>query len=109
MAEELVLRFVDSSYKECEVTGRDMGGDDTFEKPLSTLKRGCVEWGGRFDPNHSVCIQSVDDDSVEVSVTTVSRNVLGPKRLGVGETWRYSYMFGEWSYGFTLTLIEKNR
>ena len=37
-----MLKFVDSTYKECEVTGRDMGGDDVYYMPLSSLKLGRV-------------------------------------------------------------------
>lgn len=109
MAVELVLRFVDSSYKECEVTGRDMGGDDLFEIPLSSLKCGVVDWAQKYIPNHSVHIQEVGSDYVVAHVTTVSRSVLGPKTIHIGEKWNCNYMFGEWSYGFTLTLVEKNR
>ena len=38
MAKVLTLKFIDGSYKECEVTGKAMGGDDVFYKPLSALK-----------------------------------------------------------------------
>ena len=37
MARSLMLKFVDGSSKECEVTGRNMGGTTTYYKPLWAL------------------------------------------------------------------------
>ena len=38
MADNRILKLVDSSYKECEVTGRDMGGDDICFQLLCKLQ-----------------------------------------------------------------------
>lgn len=40
MSKILMLKFVDGTSKECEVTGREMGGDDVYDKPLSSLEYG---------------------------------------------------------------------
>ncbi len=104
MAAELVLKLIDSSSKECEVTGRMMGSDDTYTIPFKLLHVGYVHWPQAGDPNHSVKVESLGADFVEVSITAVSRGVRGPQKLFVGEKISESYMFGEWSYGYTLSL-----
>lgn len=81
-----------------------MGGDDHYEIPLSGLKPGTVKWPSATQPEHSVHVVCVGRDFVEVNVIAISRNIHGPKRLYAGEKWRHSYMFGEWSYGYTLSL-----
>ena len=69
MAKVLTLKFIDCSYKECEVTGRDMGGDDIFYKPLSALKPGRVDWGvDRTWADHHVEVLEVGKDYVVVEV-----------------------------------------
>ena len=42
MSKILMLKFVDGTSKECEVTGREMGGDDVYYMPLSSLELGRV-------------------------------------------------------------------
>lgn len=88
-----------------------MGGDDHYEIPLSELKPGTVKWPSSTQPRHSVHVVCVGRDFVAVNVTSISRNIQGPKRLYAGEKWRSSYMFGEWSYGYALSLewVESER
>jgi len=105
MKNNLILRLVDSSSKECEVTGRMMGGDDVYEIPISGLKLGSVNWPQRGDPDHTVHVLSVGKDVVKVDVRTVSGHLDGPFELHVGDKKSSYYCFGEWSYGYTVSLI----
>ena len=83
MKNNLILKLVDSSEKECEVTGRMMGGDDVYEIPVSNLKLGLLKWPQGGNPDHSINIIAVGDDFVKLSV----RNVAG--------TWEeYTLHFG---------------
>ena len=108
MADNRILKLVDSSYKECEVTGRDMGGDDIYEIPIANLQPGYIVWPQRGEPGHSVKVINVGDDYITLSVTGVSRSVNGPYTLRVGESKSSSYYFGEWSYGFTISVEERD-
>ena len=102
MEDNRILKFVDSSYKECEVTGRDMGGDDCYEMPVKDLKIGRVNWPNeKRYTNHSVYITEITEETVAVEVYHVSRNST-KLVLRRGDKKTYSYMFGEWSYGYTL-------
>lgn len=105
MKNNLILKLVDSSEKECEVTGRMMGGDDVYEIPVSNLKLGLLKWPQGGNPDHSINIIAVGDDFVKLSV----RNVAGTWEeytLHVGEKASSGYMFGEWSYSYRVTLEE---
>lgn len=108
MADNRILKLVDSSYKECEVTGRDMGGDDIYEIPIANLQPGYILWPQRGEPGHSVKVINVGDDYITLSVTNISRSVNGPYTLRVGESKSSSYYFGEWSYGFTISVEERD-
>ena len=108
MADNRILKLVDSSYKECEVTGRDMGGDDIYEIPIANLQPGYIFWPQRGEPRHSVKVINVGDDYITLSVTGVPRGVNGPYTLRIGESESYSYYFGEWSYGFTISVEERD-
>ena len=108
MADNRILKLVDSSYKECEVTGRDMGGDDIYEIPIANLQPGYIVWPQRGEPGHSVKVINVGDDYITLSVTGVPRSVNGPYTLRVGESKSCSYYFGEWSYGFTISVEERD-
>jgi hypothetical protein len=105
MKNNVILKLVDSSSKECEVTGRMMGGDYTYEIPVSLLVVGLVKWPQKGEPDHAVVVKGIGEDSIEIAV----RNVAGtyePYTLRLGEKAALGYAFGEWSYGYTVTLEE---
>ena len=105
MKNNLILKLVDSSSKENEVTGEMMGGSDVYEIPVSKLKPGLLKWPQEGDPDHSINIIAVGEDFVKLSV----RNVAGTwdeYTLHVGEKASSGYMFGEWSYSYKVTLEE---
>lgn len=103
MKDNLILKLVDSSSKECEVTGRMMGGDDVYEIPVSQLKPGLLKWPQGGDPDHSINIIAVGKDFVKLSVRNVS-GTWEEYTLHLGETAASGYMFGEWSYSYRVTL-----
>ena len=100
MAKVLTLKFVDGSYKECEVTGRSMGGQNVYYRPLSSLKKGCIGWESGPTPDHNVYVLEVGKDYVGWG-----REKIGPYTLYEGTEKGYSYMFGEWSYNFSVSLV----
>lgn len=106
MADNRILKLVDSSYKECEVTGRDMGGDDIYEIPIANLQPGYIGWPQSGRPNHDVEVIKVGEDYITLSITNVARSTNGPYTLRVGEKKSDSYYFGEWSYGYTVSVEE---
>ena len=110
MAKVLTLKFIDGSYKECEVTGRDMGGDDVFYMPLSALKPGRVDWGvDRTWADHHVDVLEVGKDYVIVEVRDRwGKHKGGPYKLYEGLKEGYSYMFGEWEYKFYVSIEWKD-
>lgn len=107
MTKILMLKFVDSTYKECEVTGRDMGGDDVYYMPLSSLKLGRVAWDTNNNHiNHYVEVCEMGADFVVVEVYNWRGNKLGgPYKLYAGDEKGGSYYFGEWSYGYSVSLV----
>ncbi|MBQ8482753.1 MAG: hypothetical protein IJ504_00440 [Bacteroidales bacterium] len=105
MAKVLTLKFVDGSYKECEVTGRIMGGENVYYRPLSSLTKGCIGWDSGAEPDHNVYVLEVGEDYVVVEVKGWGREKTGPYTLYEGVEKRYSYMFGEWSYHFSVSLV----
>ena len=105
MAKVLTLKFVDGSCKECEVTGRSMGGEHVYYRPLSSLTKGCIGWESGAKPNHNVYVLEVGKDYVVVEVKGWGREKIGPYTLYQGIEKRYSYMFGEWSYHFSVSLV----
>ena len=102
----IILRLIDSCSKECEVTGEQLGGDYYYEIPLSMVHPGNVLWPKLRTPDHSVTIESVGSKSVTFKVRDVSGSVDGPYTIQVGEEKRSWYCFGEWSYGYEVTLVE---
>lgn len=108
MADNRILKLVDSSYKECEVTGRDMGGDNIYEIPIANLQPGYIFWPQRGKPRHGVNVIEVGDDFITLSVTDVANSTNGPYMLRVGDKKSYSYYFGEWSYGYTISVENGN-
>ena len=105
MKNNVILKLVDSSSKECEVTGRMMGGDYTYEIPISLLVVGPVKWPQKREPDHIVVVKEIREDSIEIAV----RNVAGtyePYTLRLGEKAASGYEFGEWCYSYSVTLEE---
>lgn len=106
MPNNLILKLKDSSFKECEVTGRELGGDEYYEIPLAVLKPGLLEWPRNLkSPLHSIEIMEVGEDYV----TLQWRNVPGTGttctlRLGYVESTGYCY--GEWAYSCRVYLEE---
>lgn len=104
----IFLQLIDSSYKVNEVTGKDMGGDYVYNIPVSNLRVGeMVCWPQNRIPDHSVNILEIGEDYVTVDVRCVSGRRNSSVRLHPGEEIRESYMFGEWSYGYKLSLIKR--
>lgn len=105
MERTLSLKFVDGSSKECEVTGREMGGSNVYIKPLSSLKKGRIDWGDNRHADHSVHVLEKGEDYVVVKVKNfIGHEVGGPYELYAGVKKGCSYMFGEWSYSFYVSL-----
>lgn len=107
MKDNVILKLVDSSEKECEVTGRMMGGDDVYEIPVSQLipGNGLLKWPQQGEPDHSIIIKEVGDDYVLLTVRTVS-GTWYEYTLHIGEKASSGYCFGEWSYGYVISLEE---
>ena len=112
---ELVL--TEDSYKVCEVTGRDMGGPETFTCKISDLfKYNRPKWlpEGNYNSyggyqTYQFVFKGVDDEGVHMVVDRLYHIdiVLKP-----GEEWSSGwYSFGEWSYAVKLALrkIEKTQ
>ena len=106
MAQEIMLKFVDGSSSECEVTGREKGDEQTFYIPLSSLKCGSLELEGRYEENHYVNVIEVGDDYAVVEVSHRWGSTKdGPYKVCLGEnSKRCSYYFGEWNYYYSLSL-----
>lgn len=109
MNENLVLKLVDSSSKENEVTGDMMGGDYVYEIPVAGLRIGFVKWPQSRQPDHSVQVVGIGKNVIKVIVHTASRNQEGPYEIHLGEKASSHYCFGEWSYGYTVSLEESSQ
>ena len=105
---ELVLK--EDSSKECEVTGRDMGGTETFICPIKDLiENNSPEWKplgnyssyGGYQAYH-FSFKHVDDEGIHLVVDrSYSQDII----LKPGEEWSSGwYCFGEWSYCVRLSL-----
>ena len=105
---ELVLK--ERSSKECEVTGRDMGGTDIFTCPISKLQKGLSpkwtpesgygDYGGY--QSYQFTFKGTDDESVHVSVY---KHYHIDVVLKPGEEWSDGwYEFGSWSYCVSLSV-----
>lgn len=99
--------MVDRSYKECEVTGRDMGGIDVFEIAFTELKPGFVSWPQAGRPNHSIEIGEVGEDFVVARIHHIAGYPESWATIQVGESISADYCFGEWSYSCVLSLCSK--
>ena len=104
MDDNRILRLIDSSYKVCEVTGRDMGGDYTLEIPVADLSIGYVKWPSSYKPDHGVNSVEIDEKYIKLEVIYISRQSRDSYTLYVGDKKSVNYMFGEWSYGYTISV-----
>ena len=106
MKENLLLRLKDSSSKECEVTGEEMGGDVFYEIPVSLLKPGLVEWPKNSgSPTHAIVVKEIGDDYLSIEVRDAA-GTYHPVTLHEGEYYSDGYCFGEWAYSCRVTLEE---
>ena len=103
---ELVLEASDS--KECEVTGRNMGGTNTHVCPVSKLKENeQVRWEPSYGGYHAVKVTflSTDDTAIHLSIDI---GFPSEQSLKPGEEWRSGwYSFGSWDYHVALKLQKK--
>lgn len=107
MNDKLILRLIESSHKECEVTGRDMGGESCYETPFSNITTGMVRWPQKSTPDHIVNINEIGKDHIVLTVRTIPGTVSHPITLRSGDTYDYGwYSFGEWSYSYKVSLSE---
>ena len=109
---ELVLE--EESSKECEVTGRDMGGVDVFtcdvsklignESPRWQTENGSASYGGY--QSYTFYFLSADDEAVHLYTDKHYRQDI---TLRPGESWSSGwYSFGTWDYCVRLKLRAKN-
>ena len=111
MAKVLTVKFIDGSYKECEVTGRDMGGEDVYYKPMHSITKGTIKWTENKSSSlgHRVNVVEIGEDYLTVDVTNWRgiNHFSAPRKLTLGGgKLGESYYFGEWNYYYSLELIE---
>lgn len=115
---ELVLE--EESSKECEVTGRDMGGIESFTCPLRDLinpdqspkwtPEGNYGSYGGYQAYHFT-FKQVDDEGVHLEADNGYTSKILLKPFEPDNKWSSGwYSFGSWSYCVRLSLrkIEKN-
>ena len=109
---ELVLE--EESSKECEVTGRDMGGIESFTCPLRDLinPEGSPKWTpngnygsyGGYQAYHFT-YKKVDDQGVYLEADHGYASKILLKPFEPDNTWSSGwYCYGSWSYCVRLTL-----
>lgn len=100
---ELVLEA--SSEKECEVTGRDMGGTDVYTCPVSRLiANEPARWSGDYGGYAAIRVTflSADDEGLHLRLYN-GYDFLHTLKLG--ERWSSGwYSFGTWNYHVALYL-----
>lgn len=93
------LVLIDESKKECEVTGRDMGGIENHECPVDKMKAGeQVMWTPGYGGYQTVdCkFQGADDEGIHLIIHS-GYDI--QKTLKPGEEWSSGwYSFGTWDY-----------
>lgn len=103
--EDYELALIASDQKECEVTGRDMGGTETHVCPLNKMEAGkMVVWEPSYGGYGSVKVTflGVDDEAVHLSIYN---GYDSDKDLKPGEEWNSGwYDFGSWSYHVKIKL-----
>ncbi len=108
---ELVLE--EESSKECEVTGRDMGGTDVFTCDVSALiktkspqwhPQNCRDSYGGYQ-SYTFYFLSAGDEAVHLYTDKHYRQDI---TLKLGEQWSSGwYSFGSWDYCVRLKLRKK--
>ena len=102
---ELVLE--DSSSKECEVTGREMGGTEEHTCPISKLiANEQVRWSGDYGGYSAIRVTflGADEDGVHLNIYNGYEALC---TLKIGERWSSGwYSFGTWDYHVALFLRE---
>lgn len=100
---ELVLEESDS--KECEVTGRDMGGTQTHVCPVAKMKKNSnVMWEPAYGGYHAVKVTFLDTDDEAVHLHIYNGYDID-KYLKPGEEWNSGwYSFGSWNYYVAIRL-----
>ena len=106
MNENIILKFVDSSSKENEVTGDMMGGRYEYEIPVEGLRIGTITWPQHsyHRPDHYVEVVGIGKGVVKVKVRHSNGNVDGPYEVTLEQKASSNYYFGEWNYGYTVAL-----
>ena len=108
---ELVLE--EESSKECEVTGRDMGGTDVFtcdvcaligNKSPKWMPQNCRDSYGGYQ-SYTFYFLNADDEPVHLYTDKHYRQDI---TLKPGEQWSSGwYSFGSWDYNVRLKLRKK--
>ena len=106
MAREIMLKIVDGDSKTNEVTGDDMGGEQTFYIPFSSLKCGRLELNAKYDLNHSFTVTEIGEDYAMIEVKhRWGSTIDGPYKVCLDEqAKRCSYYFGNWNYYYSLSI-----
>ena len=103
---ELVLEATDS--KECEVTGRSMGGSNTHVCPISEMKENeLVRWEPSYGGYDAVKVTFLSSDDTAIYLD-IDNGYSSKRSLKPNEEWRSGwYSFGSWDYHVTLKLRKK--
>lgn len=100
---ELVLEA--SDRKECEVTGRDMGGTEEYTCPVCKLKENePVPWEPSYGGYEAINVSFLrtDDEAVYLNIHSFYHS---EKALKPGEDWESGWWsFGTWDYHVRITL-----
>ena len=107
MAREIMLKIIDGDYKVNEVTGDDMGGEQTFYIPFSSLQCSRLELDAKYDLNHSFTVTEIGEDYAMIEVAhRWGSTTDGPYKVCLDEeAKRCSYYFGEWNYYYSLSIL----
>ena len=106
MAREIMLRIIDGDSKTNEVTGDDMGVEQTFYIPFSSLQCGYLELDAKYDLNHSFSVTEIGENYAMIEVKHRWGSTKdGPYKVCLGEeAKRCNYYFGEWNYYYSLSI-----
>lgn len=93
------LLLTDTDSKECEVTGRDMGGTATHQCPVSAMKENeQVVWKPRYGGYEAVTVTFLGTDDETIHLRLHSGFDFN-KDLKPDEEWESGwYSFGTWSH-----------
>ena len=107
MSKEITLKIVDGDSKTNEVTGDDMGGEQVFHIPFSSLHCGSLGFDAKYELNHSFTVTEIGEDYAIIEVKhRWGSTIDGPYEVRLGEkSKRCSYYFGEWNYYYSLSVL----